>query len=86
MEKKGNTLKVIYMLHNLSTRVSTKRCAEDTDDPLLVVSLEVGKCTFQRMLVDMHRAVNILFHDVVAQMGILDFEIWPCILPSIGFT
>lgn len=43
-----------------------KRCAEDTDDTLLVVSLEVGKCTVKQMLVD---AANILFRDMAVRWG-----------------
>lgn len=38
------------------------------------------------MLVDTGSATNVLFHDVVAQMGTPDFEIRPYILLLVGFT
>lgn len=49
---KTGSPKVIYMLHIHLIWAGMKRCIEDTDDALLVVSLEIGKCAMKRMLVD----------------------------------
>lgn len=63
-----------------------KRYADDTDDASLVVSLKVGRYIVNRIVVDTGSVANILFWDAVAQMGIPDTNILPCVLPLIRLT
>lgn len=64
------------MLQSHPAWASTKRSVEDSDKAPLVESLETGKFIVKQMLIDTGSAANVLFHDAIAQMGILDYEIY----------
>lgn len=82
----GDKTTVIHILHSHQARAGTKQYAKDTDNAPLVLSLEIGKYTIKRMLIDTAYTGNVLFHYTIAQMGIPDYEIRRYLLPLIGFT
>lgn len=67
-------------------RYSKKQGREDNDDALLVISLNIGDCTVQWILVDTGSIINALFREAVTHMGIPVDRIKPHVVPLIGFT
>jgi len=67
----------------------SKKETSDLDKPhddALVISLDVGNCEVQRVLIDTGSSVNLIFMDTLIRMGISKKDVKGALSPLVSFT